>query len=46
MADPGIGRIKVQYRRIQCLPPDDMKVSGAEQGREGYPAVVGGMFCC
>ncbi|PRW45398.1 barwin-like endoglucanase [Chlorella sorokiniana] len=27
MADPGIGRIKVQYRRIQCLPPDDMKVS-------------------
>jgi len=26
MADPGIGRIKVQYRRIECTPPDDMKV--------------------
>ncbi|KAI7842109.1 hypothetical protein COHA_004303 [Chlorella ohadii] len=23
----GIGRIKVQYRRIECTPPDDMKVS-------------------
>lgn len=41
MADPGIGRIKVQYRRIQCLPPDDMKVSGSGVNRDTHRRLEG-----
>ena len=28
LAEPGIGRIEMQYRRTECTPPDDIKVGG------------------
>ncbi len=27
LTNPDIGRIKINYRRIECTPPEDMKVS-------------------
>ena len=33
LADPGIGRIKMQYRRTECTPPEDMQVGAGLLGR-------------
>lgn len=27
LSDPGVGRIDIQYRRVECAVPEDMKVS-------------------
>ncbi|KAL4440265.1 hypothetical protein ABPG75_003266 [Micractinium tetrahymenae] len=27
LADPGIGRVKMQYRRVECAPPEPMQVA-------------------
>eukprot|EP00887_Chlorella_sp_A99_P003760 scaffold7.g3760.t1 len=29
LASPALGRIDMQYRRVECTPPDDMKASSA-----------------
>lgn len=42
MADPGLGRIQMRYRRVECAPPEDMKAGAGRRRGPGRGRRRGG----